>query len=84
MLNTSMQVIRVSKKRVSKGKYEFTENSQTWVNVTSETANVNYVNKAIKELWGDEYRLVTVDGIEIDDSPTTRGYCNHVPVAPLC
>ena len=49
------------------------EHSQLNLSLTQETANVNYVTKAIKETWGEDYKLVTCDGIELEDSTTTRG-----------
>lgn len=63
----------MNRRKNSKGKFEFDELSQIYLNLTHETANVMFVNKAIKDAWGDEYKLVTCDGIEIEDSLTTRG-----------
>ena len=34
---------------------------------------MHHINDAIKDAWGEEYRLVTCDGIELDDSATTQG-----------
>ena len=66
-----MKIIKY-RKRNSRGKYELVEQCHIHVNVNNETANVHHVNDAIKDAWGEEYRLVTCDGIELDDSATTQ------------
>ena len=60
-------------KKSERGKVEFTQKSQTYVDITADTANVACVERAIKNCWGESYKLVTIDGIELEDSPTTKG-----------
>ena len=49
------------------------EPQQTFVDVTESTSNVNYVRNAVQKRWGEEYTLVTADGLEIEDSSGTQG-----------
>ena len=56
------------------------EPQQTFVDVTESTSNVNYVRNAVQKRWGEEYTLVTVDGLEIEDSSGTQGrYSDYLP-----
>ena len=69
----NVKVVQATMKRSSSGRLEFMPISQTFIDVTESTANVNYLSHAIKMKWGDEYELVTSDGIRIEDSSGTHG-----------
>lgn len=42
------------------------------IDMDSKTLNVEFVTHSIKEKWGEHYKLVTCDGLELEDSPTTQ------------
>ena len=54
------------------GKPEFQLTSQTYMEVTKATANVEHI-LGIISWWGPEYTLVTNDGLQIEDSTATQG-----------
>ena len=56
-------------------KPEFEGNNQTFVEVSEETANINYILAAVQRKWGECYTVVTNDGLEIDDCSGTQGKC---------
>ncbi len=58
--------------RVELHKYE-----QTFVDVTEDTANVNYILNVIQKKWGNNYVICTSDGIQIEDSSGTQGMLNQ-------
>ena len=41
--------------------------------VTEATANFHYISSTIQRKWGQEYILVTYDGLKLDDSSGTQG-----------
>ena len=43
------------------------------MDVTEATANLHYVSSAVQRKWGQEYTLVTSDGLKVDDSSGTKG-----------
>lgn len=51
----------------------FTPSHQTYVEVQESTANVDYIKNNIRRQWGDNYILVTNDGLELEDSSATQG-----------
>ena len=55
-------------------KCEFANHGQTFVDVIEST--VNYIRNAVQKRWGEEYILVTADGLEIEDSSGTQGRCS--------
>lgn len=57
----------------AKGKKEFFEKTQIYIDLVPDSANVAFIASQIKEHWGQKYKLVTCDGLEIEDSSTTRG-----------
>lgn len=75
MQTINVKVIQASMKRLSSGKCTFTHLSQTFVDVTESTANVNYIKNVVQKRWGYNYVLVTADGLEIEDSSGTQGTC---------
>lgn len=71
--NVIIKIVQASVKRTGSGRVEFTPSGQAFIEVTDSTANVHYLNHAIKEKWGEDYCLVTGDGIKIEDSSGTQG-----------
>ena len=54
-------------------KLELSPQYQTFVDVMEATANLHYVSSAVQRKWGQEYTLVTYDGLKVDDSSGTKG-----------
>ena len=69
----NVKIIQASVRRLSNGKLEFSPQNQTFVDVTEATANLHYVSSAVQRKWGQEYTLVTSDGLKVDDSSGTKG-----------
>ena len=72
----SLKVVKASMQRQGRGKPEFQATSQTYVELTEATANIEHILGVICSRWGSEYTLVTNDGLEIEDSTATQ--CMHV------
>ena len=71
----SVKIIQASMRRLAGGKVEFGHIGQTFLDVTEATANVHYIGNAVQRKWGNEYILVTADGLQIEDSSGTQGGC---------
>ena len=70
----SVKIVKASfSSKYSGGKREFEKLGQTFVSVTETTANVIYVSSVIRQKWGEEYVLVTSDGLQLEDSGGTQG-----------
>ena len=54
-------------------KPEFQCLSQLYTDITDTTANVDYILTIVPRRWGEDYTLVTNNGLELLDSPGTRG-----------
>ena len=59
--------------KVATNKPEFTPIEVGYVEITSATANVTYINQCIQDKWGDGYCIVSNDGLPIVDGAGTRG-----------
>ena len=59
------------------GSSGFPKVGQTFITLTESTANIQHVTTAVKAEFGDEYVLVTADGLEVRDSTGTRGTFNY-------
>ena len=68
-----MKIVQASIRRLPSGKTEFIPQNQTFVDVTEATANLHYVSSAVQHKWGQDYALVTSDGLKVDDSSGTKG-----------
>lgn len=55
------------------GKIEFTQEAQMHLDITESTANIKHVIREVHHRWGEEYVLVTVDGLELEDCEGTQG-----------
>jgi hypothetical protein len=56
-------------------KREFGDGVEAYISIDPSKSNVNYVSSQIKEIWGDDYVLVTADGHEVADCEATRCKC---------
>ena len=52
--------------------------NQTYIELVESTANLEHIQSIIQRRWGAEYRIVTSDGIELEDSPATQGWNGQV------
>lgn len=73
MPSVSVKVVQATMTRLASGKSSFNKVGQTFLDVTDATANVSYVKHIIRQRWGAEYTLVTLDGLELEDSSGTQG-----------
>lgn len=55
------------------GKVEFETETQMYIDLTESTATVEYVIQEVKHRWGDDYVIVTIDGLELGESEGTKG-----------
>ena len=62
------------------GKPDFQCTGQMYIELTEPTANVGQVCEAVRRQWGSEYTVVSVEGLEIDDTLATQGRYNHITV----
>ena len=69
----NVKIIQASVRHLPSGKLEFSPQNQTFVDVMEATANLHYVSSAVQRKWGQEYTLVTSDGLKVDDSSGTKG-----------
>ena len=69
----NVKVVQASLKWLPNGRPEFKQMGQIFVDITEHTANVQYVQCVVQSRWGPDYILVTVDGLQLDDSPGTKG-----------
>ena len=44
-----------------------------YIGMTEQNANINYVTEEVRKHWGEEFTIVSNDGIEIADTATTQG-----------
>ena len=54
----------------------FTRHGQIFVNITDSSANLTHILTGVREEFGDEYVVVTADGLEVRDSSGTQGEDN--------
>ena len=64
--------MRADKKDIGGGKVEFVPHESTYVSLKSSTANVRYIEEHIKKTWGDDYILVSKEGVPICDTTATQ------------
>ena len=55
------------------GKVEFKTMEKGYVDMKSSTANITYLQSCIKKMWGEEYSVVSNDGLPIVDNQASRG-----------
>ena len=69
-INVKVVKAKISRKGKSIG---FEAISQMYIGMTEQNANINYVTEEVRKHWGEEFTIVSNDGIEIADTATTQG-----------
>ena len=68
----SLKVMKARMKMAGK-RVTFEKGEVTYVEIRESSANVEYVSREVQLLWGDEYRILTSDGMVVKDCSGTRG-----------
>ena len=69
----NIKIIRAKMESSRTGKIEFTQEAQMHLDISESTANVKHILEEVQQRWGEQYMLVTVDGLELEDCEGTRG-----------
>ena len=69
----SLKVVKATISGKAGTKLIFNNLQQIYVELTDKSASVLTIKTAVQEEWGDEYTLVTSDGLEVKDSAGTTG-----------
>ena len=69
----TVKIVKAEMERSRTGKVDFTQEAQMHVDLIETTANVEYVLSEVQRRWGDQYVLVTIDGLELEDCEGTKG-----------
>ena len=69
----SIKIVKANLQKGAGKKPTFEPLTTTYVELTEETANIEFITGIIKQRWGAAYTIVTNDAIPIEDSPTTQG-----------
>lgn len=64
---------KMSATKKAGGKPDFQCTGQMYIELTDATANVGQVCEAVRRQWGTEYTVVSIEGLEIDDTLATQG-----------
>ena len=79
----SLKVVKAIISGKAGNKPIFNNLEQIYVDLTDKTASAVTIKSAVQEEWGDEYTVVTADGLEVKDSAGTTGktinLCMHYP-----
>ena len=69
----NIKIIRAKMESSRSGKIEFTQEAQMHLDIAESRANVKHIMKEVQQRWGEEYVIVTVDGLELEDCEGTQG-----------
>ena len=69
----SLKIVQARMVKSRGKKPEFQCLSQLYTDIVESTANVDCILTVVQRRWGEDYTLVTNDGLELLDSPGTRG-----------
>ena len=69
----NVKVVKAKKTINGSGKADFISLDNMFIEINSSNANSAYVKSCVQKQWGDDYIVVSKDGLEIGDSPATRG-----------
>jgi len=72
----SLKVVKAKLEWLKTGKPDFSSESQIFIDINEETATVEHIAQAVKDRWGPNYSLVTIDGLKLEDSEGTKGTYN--------
>ena len=70
----TLKVVKASMLKYGQGKPVFQPVAQMFVDITETTANVEHVHAAICSRWGEDYKLVSIDGLQTEDSPANTRF----------
>lgn len=70
---SKMKIVRANMSYAGNGRPQFQNVDAFYVDIDEASANVVSLQKSIQEELGENYILVTNDGLTIKDSPATRG-----------
>ena len=62
-----------AEKRVVSGKVEFTALEVAYIDLNPATATILHVETCVQQKWGEDFVVVSNDGLRICDSSATRG-----------
>ena len=71
--NCTIKVVQAEKNITPTGKLEFISIDKMYIDLTPSIANIDYVQSEVQSNWGEEYVVVSNDGLKISDSAATRG-----------
>ena len=69
----SVKVIKATMECLRTGKVEFLQEEQMHIDVSESNANVQFVTNEMQRRWGNNYVIVTTDGLELEDCEGTKG-----------
>jgi len=73
--SVSIKITKAEMKKSSGSKKpEFYATGQTYIELVDATANVEFVMGTIQKRWGNNFVIVSNDGLELEDVPATQGY----------
>ena len=68
----TLKVVKASILKYGQGKPVFQPVAQMFMDITETTANVEHVHAAICSRWSHDYKLVSIDGLQMEDSPAAQ------------
>jgi len=54
------------------GKPSFVCTGEIYLELSAATANVCYVSEAVRNQWGSDHTIVSIEGLEIEDCVATQ------------
>lgn len=69
----SLKIIRAVIHYRAHGKPDFIPMGQTYIELMENTATLDHILRCIREKWGDDYYIVTADGLALEESAATHG-----------
>ena len=69
----SLKVVKATISGKAGNKPVFNNLEQIYVDLTDKTASAITIKSAVQDEWGDDYTVVTSDGLEVRDSAGTTG-----------
>ena len=57
---------------------KFQDMAQTFIELVDSTANPEFIRSIARQIWTEDFLLVTPDGLKVDNCPGTQGiiYCS--------
>ncbi len=70
----SVKIVKAKMEYFHSGKVNFEQISQMHIDLSEKNANVSYVLEEVQKRWGEDYRLVTIDGLQLEDCDGNQGW----------